>query len=71
MRKILHRNWLTLGAEHGVRGGSGAETVVDDLVARTPDVVRTVRAPLPAGFPMHAANISLDGQQAAADMLAG
>lgn len=71
MREIRRRHWLTLGAGHGAPDGRGAEAVVDDLVARTPDVVRTVRALLPADFPMHVANSSLDGLQAAADMLAG
>ena len=43
---------------------------VDDLVARTPGVVKTVRALLPAGFPMYVADAILDGLQQAADKLA-
>ncbi len=72
MRDILRRHWLTMGAEHGVVApdGRGAEAVVDDLVARTPGVVKTVRALLPAGFPMYVADSILDGLQQAADKLA-
>jgi serine/threonine-protein kinase HipA len=73
MRDIVRRHWLTTGADHGVVSpdGRGADVVVDDLVARTPDVVRAVRALLPAGFPMHVANTILEGLQEAADKLAG
>ena len=72
MRDILRRHWLAMGAEHGVVApdGRGAEAVVDDLVARTPGVVKTVRALLPAGFPMYVADAILDGLQQAADKLA-
>lgn len=73
MREILRRHWLTVGAEHGVVApdGRGAEAVVDDLVARTPGVVMTVRALLPAGFPMYVADTIFNGLQEAADKLAG
>lgn len=40
-------------------------------VARTPGAVTTVRALLPAGFPMHVADCILNGLQEAADKLAG
>lgn len=71
-RDILRRHWLAMGAEHGVVApdGRGAEAVVDELVARTPGVVKTVRALLPAGFPMYVADAILDGLQQAADKLA-
>jgi len=73
MRDILRRHWLTVGAEHGVVApdGRGAEAVVDDLVARTPGVVKTVRALLPAGFPTYVAESILNGLQDAANKLAG
>lgn len=72
MRDILRRHWLSVGAEHGVvtPDGRGAEAVVDDLVSRTPDVVRRVRAILPPEFPQHVADSILDGLQTAADSLA-
>lgn len=73
MRDITRRHWLAVGAEHGVVApdGRGAEAVLDDMVTRTPEVVRTVRAQLPKGFPEHLADSILDGLQAAADKLAG
>lgn len=72
MRDILRRHWLTVGAEHGVvaHDGRGVEAVVDDLMARTPEVVATVRARLPAQFPMQVADTILNGLQEAADKLA-
>jgi serine/threonine-protein kinase HipA len=72
MRDILRRHWITVGTEHGVVNpdGKGVEHVLDDLVARTPGVVKTVRALLPAGFPMHVADSILNGLQEAADKLA-
>jgi serine/threonine-protein kinase HipA len=73
MRDILRRHWIAVGTEHGVvnHNGQGVEHVLDDLVARTPGVVKTVRALLPAGFPMHVADSILNGLQEAADKLAG
>lgn len=72
MREIQRRHWLAVGAEHGVvtPDGRGAEFVVDDLVARTPEVIRVVRTGLPAGFPKAVADSILDGLQEAADKLA-
>lgn len=73
MRDIQRRHWLTMGAEHGVvtANGRGVEHVVDELVARTPDVVRTIRELLPQGFPEALADSVLHGLQMAADKLAG
>ncbi len=72
MHDILRRHWLAMGAEHGVvsSDGRGAEAVIDDLVDRTPEVVRTVRALLPEGFPKALADSILNGLQTAADNLA-
>lgn len=72
MRDILRRHWIAVGTEHGVvsHDGLGVEHVLDGLVARTPEVVRTVRARLPAGFPQQVADSILDGLLAAADKLA-
>lgn len=73
MRDIVRRHWLAVGAEHGVVApdGRGTEVVVDDIVAQTPEVVRTVRALLPENFPKHVADSILNGLQVAADKLAG
>lgn len=72
MRDILRRHWIAVGTEHGVVNpdGKGVEHVLDDLVAHTPGVVKTVRALLPTGFPMHVADCILNGLQEAADKLA-
>lgn len=51
MRDIVRRDWVALGAEYGVVApdGRGAEVVLDDMVAQTPEVVDSVRRLLPQG----------------------
>ncbi len=73
MRDIRRAHWLAVGEGYGIvtPDGRGAQFVVDDLVTRTPDVVRVVRAKLPQGFPEGLADSILGGLQAAADRLAG
>ncbi|MBC7202950.1 MAG: type II toxin-antitoxin system HipA family toxin [Pusillimonas sp.] len=73
MRDIVRRHWLAVGKEHGIVApdGRGAEVVLDDIVAQTPEVVRSVRAMLPEKFPEHVADSILNGLQVAADKLAG
>lgn len=73
MRDIVRRDWVALGAEYGVVApdGRGAEVVLDDMVAQTPEVVDSVRRLLPKGFPDHVAHSILDGLQASAAILAG
>lgn len=72
MRDITRRHWLAVGAEHGVVApdGQGPEVVLDEIVAKTPQVVRAVRSLLPKKFPGHVANSILNGLQAAAGKLA-
>jgi serine/threonine-protein kinase HipA len=72
MRDIVRVHWLAVGTEHGVvaPNGSGTDAVLDDIVAKTPDVVRTVRALLPKRFPDYVADSILEGLQDAADKLA-
>lgn len=73
MRDILRRHWLTIGQRYGIvtPDGRGAAFVIDELVARTPEVVRVVRAKLPMGYPATLANSILEGLETAADKLAG
>ena len=73
MRDIVRRHWLATGKEHGVVApdGRGAETVLDDIVAQTPEVIRSVRALLPEKFPENVADSILNGLQVAAGKLAG
>lgn len=72
MRDVLRRHWLEMGGRYGVVSPDGldAEAIVDDLVARTPDVVNTVSKQLPADFPPALANSILTGLLAAASRLA-
>lgn len=69
---IQRRHWMAMGTEHGVTApdGQDAARVIDDLVACTPTVVRTVRALLPESFPQALAESILGGLQKAADKLA-
>jgi serine/threonine-protein kinase HipA len=73
MQDIQRRHWLALGAEHGVvtPDGRDARFVIDDLVARTEQVIRTVSELIPTGFPEALADSILGGLQAAAEKLAG
>ncbi|MGE8678636.1 MAG: type II toxin-antitoxin system HipA family toxin [Achromobacter marplatensis] len=72
MRDILRRHWVAIGERYGVVTPDGREArfVIDDLVARTPEVVRAVRAKLPRTFPQSLADSILQGLQASADKLA-
>jgi serine/threonine-protein kinase HipA len=72
MRDILRRHWLAVGARHGVIADNGrpAESVIDELVTRTPEVVVAVRQQLPQDFPLLLADSILGGLQDAADRLA-
>lgn len=71
-RDILRRHWLELGTRHGVVTADGhpAHAILDDLVARTPEVIAQVRRQLPPGFPAEVADSILAGVQDAAARLA-
>lgn len=73
MRDIQRQHWLAMGQRHGIitSDGKNAAFVLDDLIARTPQVTQSVQSLLPADFPAGLANSILDGLQAAADTLAG
>lgn len=72
MKDILRRHWLELGTRHGVVTADGrpAQAVIDDLVARTPEVLAHVREQMPHGFPAEVADSILDGVKGAAARLA-
>jgi len=72
MRDIHRRHWLGMAQRYGVLDALGrpADFIVDDLVARTPQVVQALRAQLPQGFPQALADSVLGGLQDAADRLA-
>jgi serine/threonine-protein kinase HipA len=68
MQEILWRHWVTVGERNGVTAPSGNDvtTLLSDLVARTPQVVRTVSSALPANFPAAVADSMLEGLTSAA-----
>lgn len=71
MRDILRRHWAALGTRHGIlaRDGREVESLIDDIVSRTPAVIDTVRTLLPDGFPESVAHSIFAGLQSAADRL--
>jgi len=73
MKEILPRHWRALGKRYGVQDEEGrtAETLINDIVERTPHVVAAVEAMLPAGFPEHVADPILRGLEREAGKLAG
>lgn len=73
MRDILRRHWLTLGTRHGIvdEDGRQVQIILEDLIARTPGVVDSVRAMLPSDFPEQIADRILGGLQDAANKLEG
>jgi len=72
MKHIHRRHWLELGTRHGVVSAEGqpAQAVIDDLLARTPEVLAQVRALLPPGFPAEVADSIFTGVEEAATRLA-
>ena len=72
MREILPRHWLALGKRYGVldEEGGAVETLINDIVERTPAVVASIEAMLPAGFPEHIAEPILRGLEREAERLA-
>jgi serine/threonine-protein kinase HipA len=72
--KNRHYRWKEIQARHWVETGkrcgfNGMKLVLEDLIARTPNVLDHVRGSLPAGFPEHIANTILGGTQFAAQQL--
>lgn len=71
MKEIRRRQWLALGKRFGVLDddGQGMETILEKLIARTPDVVAQIEASLPKGFPEEIADPVLRGLEHAAKQL--
>jgi serine/threonine-protein kinase HipA len=71
MRDILRRHWVALGTRHGIldEAARGAEHLIDDVAARTPEVIATVRTQLPEGFPATLAKTVFEGMEDAARRL--
>lgn len=73
MKEIRRRHWLDLGKRYGVldEAGREMEAILDELIARTPQVIAEVAAGLPADFPQHVGGPVLHGLEQAARQLAG
>ncbi len=71
MSDIQRRHWVAVGARHGVvtANGQPVEDLLDDLVARTPEVIDQVRRELPDEFPKALANSILEGLTLAKERL--
>jgi serine/threonine-protein kinase HipA len=72
MRDILRRHWVALGARHGILddAGRGTEHLIDEIAARTPEVIAKVRNQLPERFPAPLVEVVFEGMQEAAKRLA-
>ena len=68
---IQRRHWVAVGTRHGVvtLDGQPADALLDDLAARTPEVIARVRPVLPEGFPQALANSILQGLELASQRL--
>ncbi|MEO3714985.1 type II toxin-antitoxin system HipA family toxin [Roseateles flavus] len=71
MRGILRRHWLALGARYGIttEDGRPAAELIDEMIEAVPQVVDTVQAELPPGFPDEVASRILKGLLDAAQRL--
>lgn len=71
MNDIQRRHWVAVGTRHGVvtENGQPVDKLLDDLIARTPEVIHQVRRKLPEGFPMPLANSLLQGLEQASQRL--
>ena len=67
-RTIQRRDWFATAQRSGI--GNEGETIVNELIARTPGVIATVQAQLPANFPEAVAHPIFAGLAKAAKMLA-
>ncbi len=65
---IRRRHWREAAGRNGL--GDLVETIIPDLIERTPSVVQMVRAELPADFPEHIAESIFTGMEHAAWRLA-
>lgn len=71
MQDVRREHWIASGRRHGMITDEGrGMAILDELVASTPNVVRSVRARLPASFPEALAESILGGLERAARKLA-
>lgn len=72
VREIQRKHWMAVAERHDVvsSNGQSPSSIIDGLVASTPEVIRKVRARLPLTFPLALADSVLHGMQSSADRLA-
>ena len=63
MKDILPRHWVTLGKRYGVLDDDGrtVETLIEEIVERTPHVIASIESTLPEGFPASVSDPILRG----------
>lgn len=73
MQEIQRRHWVSIGERHGLttEDGRSAAVIIDQIIERTPAIIRSVRAELPPEFPEALAESILGGLGAAAERVAG
>jgi serine/threonine-protein kinase HipA len=67
LSEIQRRHWQNVAKRSGI--GTEANTIIDELIARTPNVITMVQQMLPRGFPARVAEPILNGLKAAAGRL--
>jgi len=67
MRDVMRRHWNEMAARNGL--GSISERILVDLIQKTPQVIDSVAAKLPAGFPSRVSDSIFAGLKDAADRL--
>lgn len=63
MKDILPRHWLAVSKRYGVLADDGrtVETLIDEIVKRTPGVIASIESMLPEGFPASVSDPILRG----------
>lgn len=63
MKDILPRHWVTVGKRYGVLADDGrtVETLIEEIVERTPGVIASIESMLPEGFPASVSDPILRG----------
>ncbi len=72
--KSRHYRWKEIQGRHWIEtarrcGFGGMPTVIEDVIARTPDVVEQVRRVIPRGFPSEIADSTLEGLRSGSETL--
>jgi serine/threonine-protein kinase HipA len=68
LQEILRRHWNVVARRNGI--GESAEAIIEELFAKTPEVIDRVRAQLPADFHAYVADRVSSGLREASQRLA-